>query len=72
MKQKFWCLKLKKHNFKIFSTKTKVMVFKGSEPIRAKLLDTTELIKEFKHTGCSVTYLNNNKLHRFQYTGWFA
>jgi hypothetical protein len=44
------------------------MAFKGSETITAKLMDTTELLKEFKYTGCSITFLNNNKLRRFQNT----
>jgi hypothetical protein len=50
------------HNFKLSTSKTEVMAFKGSENKAAKIIsDTrrTEYVTECSHIGCSVSYVNN-------------
>jgi hypothetical protein len=64
----------KEFNIKIYSVKTKVMAFKRSQHLRAKIMTDnkeTEQIKESNNLGYSVSYLSNNaiynKLQKFQY-----
>jgi hypothetical protein len=62
------------YNFKISTTKTKVMASRGKYPIRSKVtLDDnsiTEQVSDFNYLGCNVTYKYdedlNKKINKFQ------
>ena len=63
----------KEYNFHISLQKTKIMAFKGSVPIRSKIVlddQVLEQISHFNYLGCDVTYLDNheitNRVHKFQ------
>jgi hypothetical protein len=61
------------YNFKISTTKTKVMAFQGKYPVRSKIIlnnvSIIEQVSNLSYLGCNVTYKYddlNDKLTKFQ------
>ena len=53
--------------------RTKVMAFRGTDPVRAKIVEDStvpEEVTNFEYLGCSVSYNTSNdvvnKLHKFK------
>lgn len=64
----------KTYNMKISYNKTKVMAFKGTYPVRTKIIIDNrpiEQVSHFNYLGCDVSYNYDNditnKLHKYQY-----
>ena len=62
-----------KYKLRISAQKTKVMAFKGKEPVRSKIVlnnGTLEQLSNFNYLGCDISYRKGkdtiNKIHRFQ------
>ena len=64
----------KTYNMEISPEKTKVMTFKGSHPVRSKIIlenKTIEQVSKFNYLGCDISFVNeidvNNKINKFSY-----
>lgn len=60
-------------DYKISTSKTKIMAFWGSDPIRSKIVilnKVLEQVSQFNYLGCDVSFLGNldlvRKINRFQ------
>jgi hypothetical protein len=56
------------YNFKIYTTKTKVMAFRGKYPIQSKIISDNnsiiEQVSNFNYLGCNVTYKYDEDLNQ--------
>jgi hypothetical protein len=55
------------YNFKISITETKLITFRGTTPVRSKLILNNESIKhvnKFKCFGCTISYLRETDINR--------